>query len=293
MKTPPSVANPSQNTYALIDSGNGRKLEQFGPYLISRPSAQAVWQPKLSPVEWHKADAIFTREGENKWIRNKNLPESWTIEVSGVQFKISPTDFGHLGIFPEQRPFWSWMQDTIKEAQSKGRKEIHVLNLFAYSGGATLAPAKAGAHVCHLDASKGMVTWANENAAYNNLEKAPIRWIIDDVNKFLAREIRRERRYDAIILDPPSFGRGAKGEIFKIEDDLPLILENCRTLLSSNPLFVLFSCHTPGFSPIVMNHLMHQMMKGLKGNIDSGEMVLEGKEGVFSLPSGTFARWTA
>jgi 23S rRNA (cytosine1962-C5)-methyltransferase len=137
-----------------------------------------------------------------------------------------------------------------------------------------------------------MVTWANENAAFNNLEKAPIRWIIDDVNKFLAREIRRERRYDAIILDPPSFGRGAKGEIFKIEDDLPLILENCRALLSSKPMFVLFSCHTSGFTPIVMNHLMHQMMKGLKGNIDSGEMILEGKEGVFSLPSGTFARWS-
>lgn len=273
-------------TYALVDSGKGLKLEKFGPYVLSRPSAQAVWNPILPENSWKKADAIFTREGENKWIKKAELPESWAIEVAGIQFKISPTDFGHLGIFPEQRPFWEWIQTTVKKAA----QEVHVLNLFAYSGGATLAAAKAGAHVCHLDASKGMVSWARENAALNGLEGAPIRWIVEDVTKFLQREIRRGKRYDAIILDPPSFGRGAKGEIFKIEDDLPLILDSCRTLLSDHPLFILFSCHTPGFSPIVMHHLMTQLM-GNKGTIDSGEMVLEGADGVLPLPSGTFARW--
>lgn len=279
------------NGYALIDSGNGRKLERFGSYLISRPSAQAVWKPSLQEKEWQKADAVFTREGENKWLKKQGLPESWTIDVAGIAFKISPTDFGHLGIFPEQLVFWDWIQKTIKMASPSRKEPLQVLNLFAYSGGSTLAAAKAGAHVCHLDASKGMVAWARENATLNHLEGAPVRWIIDDVSKFLAREIRRERRYDAIILDPPSFGRGNQGEVFKIEEDLPIILESCRRLLSDQPLFLLFSCHTPGFTPIVMKHLLSQMMQGCSGKIDEGEMALIGNEDVLALPSGTYARW--
>lgn len=278
-------------SYHLIDSGNGRKLEKFGQVLISRPSAQAVWQPQLSPSEWNKADAVFTREGDKKWLKMPVGLESWTIDVAGISFKISPTDFGHLGIFPEQGRFWEWIQTAIGSAIASGRKEIHVLNLFAYSGGITLAAAKAGAHVCHLDASKGMVTWARDNATLSGLQEAPIRWIVDDVNKFLQRELRRGSRYDAIVLDPPSFGRGSRGEVFKIEDDLPVLLKSCRDLLSDTPLFVLFSCHTPGFTPVAMHHLMTQMMTGKGGAIDSGEMVLTGKEGVFSLPSGTYARW--
>lgn len=281
----------SDTAYALIDSGQGRKLERFGPHLLSRPAAQAVWKQLLPESDWQKADALFTREGENKWIKTSHLPESWAIEAAGIRFKISPTDFGHLGVFPEQIPFWIWIQETIKHAL-KSRKEVQVLNLFAYSGGSTLAAAKAGAQVCHLDASKGMVAWARENAALNNIENAPIRWIVDDASKFLAREIRRGKRYDAIILDPPSFGRGAKGELFKIEEDLPRILEDCRTLFSDHPLFLLFSCHTPGFTPIAMQHLTAQMMHGLGGKIDVGEMVLEGGPQVLSLPSGTYARWT-
>jgi 23S rRNA (cytosine1962-C5)-methyltransferase len=275
------------DTYQLIDSGLGRKLEQFGPYVISRPSAQAVWAPQLPETEWSKADAQFTREPDNQWIKKKNLPEIWTTEAADITFKISPTDFGHLGIFAEQREFWKWIQNTIRDS---GRPDIKVLNLFAYSGGSTLAAAKAGASVCHLDASKGMVAWARENAALNHLEKAPIRWIVDDVSKFLARELRRENHYDAIILDPPTFGRGSQGELFKIEEHLPGILKQCRQLLTPKPLFILFSCHTPGFSPIVMRHLLSQMMSGLKGTIDEGEMVLTGKNSL-PLPSGTYARW--
>jgi len=277
----------TDNFYTLCDSGQGRKLERFGPYLIIRPCAQAVWQNKLSQEEWDRADAIFTREGDKKWLK-KTTADYWTIQTAGITFKISPTDFGHLGIFPEQRDFWEWIPRIIQQAR---RKEVNVLNLFAYSGGATLAAAKAGAKVCHLDASKGMAAWARENAALNGLEKAPIRWIVEDVNKFLLRELRRGTRYDAVILDPPTFGRGAQGEVFKIEEDLLPILKNCRQLLSSNPLFVLFSCHTPGFSPLVMQHLLSQTMEGCGGEVDAGEMILKGGPNVLPLPSGTYARW--
>jgi 23S rRNA (cytosine1962-C5)-methyltransferase len=278
-------------TYKLIDSGNGRKLERFGRYVVARPSAQACWQPLLQEGVWKDADAIFTRESENRWINKPQLPSLWTINVAGINFKISPTDFGHLGIFPEQSDFWDWIQATITKAKEAGRKEIKVLNLFAYSGGSTLAAAKAGAHVCHLDASKGMVTWARENAALNQLEERPIRWIVDDVSKFLARELRRENRYDAIILDPPSFGRGNRGEVFKIEEDLPLILSSCRSLLTDNPLFIIFTCHTPGFTPIVMGHLLSQTMDKKFGQVDVGEMILKDDDRVLPVPSGTYARW--
>lgn len=282
----------TKQSYALLDSGEGRKLERFGSYVLSRPCAQAVWKRRLSDDLWAQADATFSREKENFWTKRNNLPDTWEIDVDGLIFKISPTDFGHLGIFPEQRDCWKWIQSTIKSAKERVNFQPKVLNLFAYSGGSTLASAKAGAAVCHLDASKGMVTWARENAAMNQLEQAPIRWIVDDVTKFLLRERKREHLYDAIIFDPPTFGRGNQGELFKIEEDILPLLSLCRTLLTPNPLFVFFSCHTPGFSPIVMDHLMHQMMQGIPGKIEHGEMVLSGDRDVLPLPSGTFARWT-
>lgn len=276
--------------YTLLDSGKGRKLERFGPYLLSRPCSQAVWQPQLSEKEWNQANASFSREQENKWTLRTPLPSHWQIQLAGLLFKISSTDFGHLGIFPEQQPFWDWIQTQIK-SHVKSHPKPRILNLFAYSGGSTLAAAKAGATVCHLDASKGMVTWARENAMLNQLEDAPIRWIVEDVKKFLAREIKRGSSYDGIILDPPSFGRGTKGEIFKIEDEIIPLLQSCRELLSDSPLFILFSCHTPGFSPLVMQHLMMQTMQGLKGSLDTGEMVLSGDQKALDIPSGTYARW--
>ncbi len=271
-----------QDDYALIDSGEGRKLERFGPYILSRPAGQALWSPQQSPAIWQKAHATFTREGEFNWQKN-DLPETWEIEVEGIRFLLKPTDFGHLGIFPEQRPLWHWIRQH-------SRPEFNILNLFAYSGGATLAAAQGKAKVCHLDASKGMVSWARDNAKLNNLDKAPIRWIIEDVNKFLEREIRRGTRYDGIILDPPSFGRGAKGEVFKIEAQLIQLLDNCRQLLTPKPQFLLLSCHTPGLTPTGLENLLRQTLKDLKGTIDSGEMLLEGKN-AFPLPSGCFARW--
>jgi 23S rRNA (cytosine1962-C5)-methyltransferase len=277
----------THNSYQLLDSGAGLKLEQFGPYRLSRPCAQAVWKPLLPKNAWLASDAVFTRENDLKWQNNSSLPEAWTINAAGLKFKISPTDFGHLGLFPEQQDFWEWLPTFV----TPEKERLNILNLFAYSGGSTLAAANCGAAVCHLDASKGMVSWARENALLNNLQDAPIRWIVDDVHKFLARELRRGMRYDGIILDPPTFGRGAKGELFKIEEDLSALLETCRTLLSSQPRFLFFSCHSPGFTPIVMHHLMQQLTQGLGGVIHSGEMLLRGHGNVLPVPSGAYARW--
>jgi 23S rRNA (cytosine1962-C5)-methyltransferase len=223
------------------------------------------------------------------------LPSSWEIKAGGLIFKLSSTDFGHLGIFPEQKPFWEWIEQKVSShaASSFAASSFkpRVLNLFAYSGGSTLAAAKGGAAVCHLDASKGMVSWARENAILNGLREAPIRWIVEDVKKFLAREIKRGSRYEGIILDPPTFGRGAKGEIFKIEEEIVPLLRDCTALLSDRPLFVLFSCHTPGFSPLVMQHLMNQAMNQYQGTLEVGEMVLSGHNAIFDVPSGTYAKW--
>lgn len=277
------------NVYQLLDSGNGKKLERFGRYVFSRPAAQAVWNPLLPEKTWNKADGTYSRKGAFRW--ETNVQGEWTATVAGIAFKLALTDFGHVGIFPEQKQQWEWLQERIAEAK-KSRKEISVLNLFAYSGGATLACAKAGASVCHLDASKGMVAWARENAALNDMNKAPIRWIIDDVKKFLARELRRGNRYDGIILDPPSFGRGSQGQVFKFEEDLMPLMAECRKLLSDQPLFLLLSCHTDQITPLAMHHVLFQSVQGLKGKIEAGEMCLEGEEGVLPLPNGCFARWS-
>ena len=276
------------NGYELLDSGNGAKLERFGEVVLARPCAQAVWQPQR-PARWKSADATFDREDGNRWHGRNRLPQEWVIDVDGTRFRLSGTDFGHLGIFPEQRAQWTWIRETVADA---GRP-VRVLNLFAYSGGSTLAAARGGAEVCHLDASKGMVQWARANAALNGLESHPIRWIVDDAHKFLNREIRRGRRYDGIILDPPTYGRGGNGETYKIERDLTETLRLCRALLSDSPLFLLLSAHTPGHTPIVLGNVLTQALRGLGGAVTSGEMVLAGAPDVFPLPSGAYARWQA
>ena len=273
--------------YELLDSGRGQKLERFGEVTLARPCSQAVWKRQLSDEEWLKADALFVREPEPLWKSRKRLPREWKAEVSKVEFKLSVTDFGHLGVFPEHAQAWSWIQEEIR----KSPKEMEMLNLFAYSGGATLAAAQAGAAVCHLDASKPMVAWARENAKLNGLEQAPIRWITDDAGKFLTREMKRGRTYEGIILDPPSFGRGTQGQTFKIEDDLPNLLIRCRRLIEKNPRFIWLSCHTPGLTPTVLQHLLGQAMEGLGGECGSGEMLLKGRDKVLNVPCGTYAWW--
>ncbi len=263
------------DTYQLIDSGEGKKWERFGDIILCRPCAQAVWRPTKKT----DADATFSREGATRWKSKKKLADEWDILIEGVRMKISLTDFGHLGVFPEHATLWNWMRPLI----TKGDE---VLNLFAYSGGATLAAAQEGASVCHLDASKGMVDWARENASLNNLSNAPIRWIVDDAIKFLKREEKRGRKYEGIILDPPTFGRGAKGEIFKIEEEILTLLDACKNVLSSKPKFLIFSCHTPGFTPTVLGTLLTQVFGK---EPETGEMLLTGTD-IFPIPNGAFAR---
>lgn len=268
--------------YELLDSGDGRKLERFGRYVLARPCSQAMWRPVLDAGEWARADASFDREDGNRWHGRSNLPKEWRIETAGVKFKLGGTDFGHLGIFPEQRAQWKWIRGKVESA----RRRLEVLNLFAYSGGSTMAAALGGAGVCHLDASKGMVEWARENARINGLQESPIRWIVDDAHKFMRREVRRGRRYDAVILDPPTFGRGAGGEMYKIERDLKDTLSLVRDLLSDDPAFVLFSSHTPGLSEVVARNVLSQLFPAAR--LESGEMLLEG--GSLACPSGIFCR---
>ncbi|MBQ0032477.1 MAG: class I SAM-dependent methyltransferase [bacterium] len=283
--------------YELLDSGDGRKLERFGKYVLARPCSQAMWRPCRSAAEWAKADASFDREDGNRWHGRSNLPKEWQIETAGIRFKLGGTDFGHLGIFPEQRAQWRWLRQRVEATIAvDSSRRLSVLNLFAYSGGSTMAAALGGAEVCHLDASKGMVEWARENARLNGLQDHPIRWIVDDAHKFMKREIRRGRKYDAIILDPPTFGRGAGGEMYKIERDLKETLGLVKDLLSERPCFVLFSSHTPGLSQIVAQNILGQLFPTAK--LESGEMLLElgghetedGRQRAFACPSGIYCR---
>ena len=271
--------------YELLDSGQGRKLERFGPYTLSRPCGQAVWDRRLPESVWEKADATFSRD--DRWIISPSMPKEWEISIHNIAFCIRLTDFGHTGIFAEQIPLWQ------KIAHLCSGKNLKVLNLFAYSGGSTLAAAQQHAQVCHLDASKGMVDWARKNATINNLSSAPIRWIVEDAVKFLTRETRRDSLYDGIILDPPSFGRGNKGEVFKIEDEIVPLLSKCRECLSENPTFLLLSSHTPGFTPITLKNLLDQTLAGIPGTIESAEMTLQGNlPDVRPVPSGSYALWS-
>jgi len=266
------------NDYQLLDSGHAQKFERFGKYTFVRPSPQAIWNP-CKIIQWQSADATFAREQENRWQFSNRLPSSWVVEIGGVLFHICPTDFGHLGVFPEHSFLWQAMRPMI-------HKNMRLLNLFAYSGGVTLAAAQAGTEVCHVDASKGMVDWARKNAVLNQLEKSSIRWIVDDAFKFLKREKKRNSQYDAIVLDPPTFGRGRQGEVFKIESDLVPLLELCRDVLSKNWAFIILSCHTPGFTPIVLQHIMNQIFN--ISTLNSGEMSLQSTHAL-SIPSGCYA----
>lgn len=282
---------PLNEDYALLDSGYGRKLERFGRYTLVRPCSQAIWRPLRQEAAWQAASATFDREDGHRWQNRERLPEQWTISIEEMRFRLSGTDFGHLGLFPEQRESWRWIRETLRQAAAGQKRRLAALNLFAYSGGSTLAAAQAGADVCHLDASAGMVQWARENAALNDLQAAPIRWIVDDAHKFMAREIKRGRRYDAIVLDPPSFGRGAQGEVYKFERDLPRTLDLCRALLSEKPALVLLSAHTPGVTPTVLTHLLKDALGDRPGAWRAGEMLLTGEAAVRPVPSGCCASW--
>ncbi len=276
--------------YEIIDCSFGEKLERWGRYILLRPDPQVIWQtPKEHPA-WKRQNAHYHRssKGGGEWEFFK-LPKEWSISYNGLIFKIKPFNFKHTGLFPEQAVNWDWMSKEIKGA---GRP-IKVLNLFAYTGGATLALLKAGASVTHVDASKGMTGWAKENAEISSLSDKPVRWIVDDCKKFVEREIRRKNTYDAIVMDPPSYGRGPKGEIWKMEDCIYELLVLCERLLSEKPLFFVLNSYTTGLAPATLKYLLGETMKKRRGEIAADELGLPVKASGLVLPCGSCARWTA
>lgn len=269
--------------YELIDSGEGLKLERFADLVVQRPCQQAIWPKKLKSWD-NKADLIFSRDGGNHWQSNKKVPKNWQIDFAGLKLQVGPTDFGHMGVFPEHQVHYEWMSQFIQK-----QEKFKFLNLFAYSGAASLYMAKASAHVCHVDASKKIVDYARENAKLSHLEDKPIRWIVDDAIKFIKREAARGSHYHGILLDPPSFGRGAQGQVFKIEEMLFELLELCKNILDKDANFLLLTNHTPGLTGLVLENCI-KALNLPKGHIDSGEMIIPSEKG-FSIPSGTYARW--
>lgn len=275
--------------FEVIDTSSGEKLERWGDVILTRPDPQVIWNTPKGAI-WKKTNAHYLRSssGGGQWDV-KNMPkEQWTIHYKDLLFKISPTGFKHTGLFPEQAVNWDFMADKIRNA---GRP-VKVLNLFAYTGGATLACAQAGAQVCHVDASKGMVAWARENAQLSNLQDKPIRWIVDDCKKFVEREIRRGNHYDGIVMDPPSYGRGPGGEVWKLEDSIYDLVELCAQVLSDDPLFFLLNSYTTGLSPSVMEYILGVTVgKQHPGKVSSSEIGLPVTHSGCVLPCGSTAIW--
>jgi 23S rRNA (cytosine1962-C5)-methyltransferase len=276
--------------YALLDAGDGMKCERWGEHVLVRPDPQILW-PRHSGAPWTGWDACYHRSGQGggRWEYRRALPDSWTIRYRDLTFRIKPTGFKHTGLFPEQAVNWDWCTERIRSA---GRP-VSVLNLFGYTGAASVAAAKAGASVCHVDAAKGMVDWCADNAVASGLQRDSIRYIVDDCVKFVRREIKRGKRYDALIMDPPSYGRGAGGELWKLEDHLWSLLTECRELLSDQPLFLLINAYTTGLSPTVLANLLTELMHGQRGQVATGELGLPIKADGKVLPCGIFGRWWA
>ena len=274
--------------YEILDTSEGEKLERWKDYLLIRPDPQVIWKAPKDDQSWKEPNGHYHRssKGGGEW-EFFDLPQQWQIQYKELRFNLKPFSFKHTGLFPEQAVNWDWFSNLIKKAN----RPIKVLNLFAYTGGATLAAAQAGASVTHVDASKGMVSWAKENAESSGLGEAPIRWIVDDCIKFVEREIRRGNVYDGIIMDPPSYGRGPKGEIWKIEDSIYDFIQLCTKLLSPTPLFFLVNSYTTGLNPSVMTYMMGTELKHLNGKITGDEIGLLVKSTGLVLPCGASGRW--
>lgn len=284
-----NIAN-NWKDYEILDMANGEKLERWGNIFLVRPDPQIIWKEKTFPNKWKKVNAKYNRSktGGGSWTFNSNLPKAWQIKYKDLNFNIKPMGFKHTGLFPEQAVNWDWMIDKIK----KEKREIKVLNLFAYTGGATVACLSAGASVCHVDSSKGMVSWAKENVISSGLEKRPVRYIIDDVVKFVNREIRRGNKYDAIIMDPPSYGRGTNGEVWQFENNIYDLVKLCMEILSDNPLFFLINSYTTGISATVLENILRINMNNKhKGKFSSGEIGLPMTDSKIVLPCGIYGRW--
>ncbi|HEX3997669.1 MAG TPA: class I SAM-dependent methyltransferase [Pirellulales bacterium] len=287
--------------YELIDFGEGRRLERFGMYLIDRPAAgtQGVSRDPQSRDHWSQATARFEPSARaspqrGTWLPADGLPESWSVEFCGIRFELKPTEFGHLGVFPEQAENWRFIGEWVRDFRSAGpARRPKLLNLFAYTGGSTIAAAAAGAEVVHVDSARGAVAWARRNAESNGLSAAPIRWIIEDARRFVERELARGNRYDAVILDPPSYGHGPKRQAWKIDRDLPGLLRGAIALLAGTPSLVLLSCHTPGIADAVAAQMIDESVKsiGRSGRIASGELTLRATSGPKVLQCGVAARF--
>lgn len=285
--------------YEILDMANGEKLERWNNIYLVRPDPQIIWNDKQYPEKWKQANARYNRSstGGGHWDYKKRLPDSWQIKYKNLTFNIKPMGFKHTGIFPEQAINWDWMMDKIQNEIKTTKREVKVLNLFAYTGGATVACLSAGASVCHVDSSKGMVAWAKENVVASGLQDRQVRYIVDDVVKFVQREIRRGNKYEAIIMDPPSYGRGANGEVWKFEENLPMLIEICMQVLSDNPLFFLINSYTTGTSSMVLENLLKMNMrkkygkKADNGFFENGEVGLPMTDSDFILPCGIYSKW--
>lgn len=284
------IAKPTSD-YELIDTGSGMKLERYGAFTLARPDPQALWLPHLPESVWKKADGVFGREGKKaEWKLRTGLPKRWTINYAGLSFWIKPSAFKHTGLFPEQAPNWDFIRTQITSTKTR-TKPLSIINLFGYTGGATLAAAQAGAEVVHVDGSKSAIGWARDNTEASGLKDAPIRWILDDARGFLKREIKRGHRYDGIVMDPPAFGHGPAGEVWKIEEHFLDLLSLAKNVLSKNPLFFILNGYASGYSPIAYENNIRDIMKQFDGAIESGELTIEGSSSKRLLPAGIFARW--
>jgi 23S rRNA (cytosine1962-C5)-methyltransferase len=293
MTTSPFILLESTNwrDYELLDSGNGQKLERFGNYIFARPESQAMWSRRLSESEWRNAHAVFLPSGEESgghWDFKKKVDEKWEMKYDALRFWAMTTPGRHLGVFPEVASHWDFMSDLVRKA---GRPS-NILNLFGYTGLATLSAAAAGAQVTHVDASKKSVSWARENQALSGLSEKPIRWIVEDALKYVQREAKRGVKYDGIILDPPKFGRGPKGEIWEVYKSLPDLLETCRACLSENPLFVIVTVYAVRASAVHIAQALDEMMKQHQGKVDCGELVTREKSANRLLSQAVYARWS-
>ena len=274
--------------YELCDASDGERLEKWGGYVLRRPDPQVIWKNEKESPLWKKSDAIYTREGGGGSWTKRNVPASWNVSYGDLTFKIKPMGFKHTGLFPEQAVNWDWFSDLIK----KEKRKIKVLNLFAYTGGASVAALNAGADVVHVDASKGMVSWAKENVISSGLGDRCIRYIVDDVKKFVKREIRRGNKYDAIIMDPPSYGRGPGGEVWKIEDELYPLIQDCLSIMSDSPLFFLINSYTTGLSACILENVLSLTLKKRFGGIvTADEIGLPMSASGLPLPCGISGRW--
>lgn len=297
------LATPGWEDYELLDTGDGHRLERFGKYRLVRPDPQIIWKPRLAKSIWQMADGIFTKD--EKWLNKNNIPDKWLLHYKDLAFYAELTPFKHTGVFPEQHLQWDWIEkkiisachsELVSESQkmpNRVRHDIKVLNLFAYTGIASLVAAAAGAEVTHVDASRPTIGWARENQIASKLENKPIRWILDDAVKFVEREIKRGVRYDGILMDPPIYGHGPTGEKWSFNTSFPRLLDLCKQVLSEQPIFVLVNAYAISSSSLMLENCLKDFAQNLGGEIESGELALEEKTSKRLLSTGIFARWSA